>query len=116
MARPYLHAEDLARSLEAARREKRLSYKALGNQAQVDQAQAFRICTGEFRTLGANVLRICNALGVRPPREGKTPPASWTSVDWVETIDELAATWAKKPASARKLAGVLRAIRDYARD
>ena len=112
MARRYPHASAVAAELDARRRERALGFEALGILSGVDGSQAFRICRGEFKTLNPSVLKICNALGVRPhsdcyalPLAGEDGQASMLSA-------EVLATWDRTESGAKRLQRILRALRE----
>ena len=111
MARRYPHAPELARRIEAGRLERSLSFQDLGILAFVDGSQAFRICRGEFKTLNPGVLRICNALGIRPSAEGHAVPQPREG-DYASMLStEVLASWDRTEAGAKRLRRILRALR-----
>ena len=66
MAKQYPLSNILSKEIESRRRARGLGYRKLGELAGVDSAHVYRICQGEFTTLGASVVSICRILGVDP--------------------------------------------------
>lgn len=109
MAKQYPSARALGKRIDGARSTRRLSYARLGQLAQVNGAQAWRICRGEFATLNPSVLRICSVLRLRPDEAW----AAATAPDPVEAqlAAEAIAAWDRTEAGAELLTRVLRAFR-----
>ena len=112
MARPYAHVVSLAGELRGQRERRSLSFNDLGRLSGVDGAQAFRICRGEFKTLNPSVLKICNALGVRPQSDGWPVLATRPNQNAEMLATEVLAAWDHTDTGAKKLQRVLRALRD----
>lgn len=113
MKNAYFGASALGAQLEGERLKRGLSYGALGRHAEVDPSQAFRICRGEFKALSHNVVRICNALDLRPssddPRSGSIRNVGTAD----QLLEELTANWAPTPEDARRLLDMLKAVRSF---
>lgn len=109
MAKRYPFVERLASRLAAARKDRALSYAQLGALAEVDRAQAYRICLGQFATLNPGVLRICSALGVAP--EGGTDAADPLEGMEAQLAAEAIAAWDRTKEGAQLVMRVLRALR-----
>lgn len=109
MAKQYPSARALGKRIDGARSARRLSYARLGHLAQVNGAQAWRICRGEFATLNPSVLRICSVLHLRPDEAWAAAPGP----DPVEAqlAAEAIAAWDRTEAGAVLLTRVLRAFR-----
>ena len=112
MTQRYPHALNLARQIEAARRERSLGFERLGVLARVDGSQTFRICRGEFKTLNPSVLRICNALGIQPLADGHAVPRRGESGLALMLSAEVLAVWDRTEVGAKRLQRILRALRD----
>jgi hypothetical protein len=112
MVHTYSSVSELAGMLERARRDGALSYGELGKSADIDPSQAFRICKGQFKTLGPNVLKICNALAVEPPEADGLWLAGESSKEVRMLLSEVMKVWDKTPTGARRLIRVLRALKD----
>lgn len=54
-------------AIVARMKSRRLSQTALGRASGVDQSQVSKICAGQFKRSGANVRKICRALGLEEP-------------------------------------------------
>ena len=111
MAKPYLHVDALAKEIEAARCERGLTYGQLAALAEIDAAQAWRICRARFSTLNPGVLRICNAVGVRPEWSGGLIPPTTPGATETKLAAEVVAAWDRTEAGAQLLTRVLRAFR-----
>lgn len=114
MAKPYRHAQHLANEIEAARRERGLTFGRLAALAEVDTAQAWRICNAKFTTLNPGVLRICNAIGVMPEGDGGLVPPAGPGATEAKLAAEAVAAWDRTEAGAQLLTRVLRAFRSRA--
>ena len=111
MAFHYAHVSALAEEMRSKRVQRDLSFDELGTLAGMDRSQAFRICTGRFKTLNPGVLRICSALGIHPRANGHA----------IQQIDdgnfaamlsaEVLAAWDRTEAGAMRLRRILRALR-----
>lgn len=111
MAKQYSYRESLAASLEAERRTRGLSYAQAGAAAGIDTAQAMRICNGNFVTLSANVLRLCQALDVEPEGDDLRLPVSGASHSAARLQSEVIAAWDETQEGAENLIVLLRAVR-----
>ncbi|HXA40284.1 MAG TPA: hypothetical protein VNW53_14895 [Phenylobacterium sp.] len=87
-----------------------MTFEQLGTLAEVDGAQAWRICRGDFTTLNPSVLKICNALGIEPEAEGLVVPAAKTTSVEAKLAAEVLAAWDRTEEGARLLTRVLRAF------
>lgn len=111
MARRYRHVETLAAKIDAARESRGLTYDQLGAVAGIDVGQTWRICKAKFATLNPGVLKICNALGVRPEIDGLVVPDVGADGAEAKLAAEVVAAWDRTEAGARLLTRVLRALR-----
>ena len=50
--------------LEKSVGEKGLTYSEIARRSKVHSSQVSRICRGDFKTLSANVVQVCKAVGV----------------------------------------------------
>ncbi len=112
MARRYAHVVSLAEEISLRREKRGLSFEELGKLAAVDVAQTFRICRGEFKTLNPSVLKICNALGIRPQLDGWAMPVAPPNRHAEMLSVEVLAAWDNTDAGAKRLQRILRALRD----
>lgn len=110
MAKRYEHAASLSQQISLGRRQRGLSFKQLGILADVNAAQVFRICRGEFKTLNPSVLRICNVLCIQP--EGDRMMLHPSGNDQMEAMlsAEVLTAWDRTEAGAMLLKRVLRAL------
>ncbi|MCM0751650.1 XRE family transcriptional regulator [Brucella pseudogrignonensis] len=60
----------LVAAIEMRRVEEGLSVSALAEASGVEQSQTSRICTGQFASIGSNVMQICITLGLHPQPNG----------------------------------------------
>ena len=110
MAKPYKYASSLAKEIDDRRKKRSLSFEKLGVLSDVDTAQTFRICRGDFRTLNPSVLKICNALDVVPDLgEANKSPSHPNELEKMLSAEVLAA-WDKTDAGEMFLKRVLRAL------
>lgn len=110
MAKHYKHALTLSRQISLGRRQRTLSFEQLGILADVNAAQVFRICRGEFKTLNPSVLRICNVLCIQPEGEGMTLRPSGNDQTESMLSAEVLTAWDRTEAGAMLLKRVLRAL------
>jgi hypothetical protein len=110
MARSYKYAPELAREISVRRQERALSYEKLGILSDVDVAQAFRICRGDFKTLNPSVMKICNALGIQPRTPGMVTRPIGRSVAEAMLSAEVLTAWDGTEEGAELLRRVLRAL------
>lgn len=110
MAKHYPLVDALAKRIEAARIARTLSFERLGQMAEVNAAQAWRICQGDFATLNPSVLKICNALDLEPEGDVKAQRAAANPIE-ARLAAEAIAAWDRTEAGARLLTRVLRAFR-----
>jgi hypothetical protein len=115
MAKSYPYRAQLAQRLRDARRDQGISYAALGAHADVDPAQALRICRGQFVTLNPGVLRVCKTLRVSVDQDLVIGPALTKSAAGNQLKAELMASWDKTDEGALGLIALLRAARGLAK-
>ena len=96
------------------RKEKKLSYADIGRIANVNQSQAWRICNGEFRTIGNNVVQVCKVLGV----EVETVQSMEGDEDasWMRLKVSLRNLWDQTPEGARRITKILDTMADWRAD
>lgn len=95
----------LARRIDTARRERGWSYAELARRSGMHPSQTSRICAGEFRTFGANVVRICTALGIGV--EGDDGAS--TDPVWDDLQRAVQSYWDGTPGGAAAITALIRA-------
>ncbi|MFM9975976.1 MAG: helix-turn-helix domain-containing protein [Beijerinckiaceae bacterium] len=115
MAKLYKNGSALASEIRTCREARGISYEKLALTADVNVAQAFRICQGDFKTLNPSVLKICNTLGVQPKAD--SPDAHPASDEATAALlsSEVLTAWDHTQAGAELLIRVLRALHPVAR-
>jgi transcriptional regulator with XRE-family HTH domain len=102
--------DDLAEKIAAARDQRGLSNAEIGRISGVHPSQASRICSGHFKTLSHNVVRICNTVGVEAPTSlslAEADDPAWHRVE--QSVRKL---WDETAEGARKIEKMLDAIAD----
>lgn len=94
-----------------------LSNAQLAAAARVDPGQTSRILDGQFRTVGGNVLRICNVLGV--DSQGDAPPEPTKEqarkrAAWAKLEASVRRAWDETPRGADRLVAVIDAVAQIA--
>ncbi|KPF55364.1 hypothetical protein IP65_04340 [Novosphingobium sp. AAP1] len=110
MAKRYEHTLSLAKAISARRRERGLTFEQLGFLSDVNAAQAFRICRGEFKTLNPSVLKICNALEIEPETDGMARQRFGDTAIEAMLSAEVLTAWDRTVAGAKLIKRVLRAL------
>jgi hypothetical protein len=105
--------EELATHIERRQAELSISCAEIARRADVDPAQTSRICNGQFRTASANLVRICNILGVDSPHL----PAHIPDADAHRRMLEAGVLeiWDRTPQDARRILKLLRQLAELRR-
>ena len=111
MAKRYPFVDALHERIEAARMARGLSFERLGALADVNAAQVWRICQGDFATLNPSVLKICKVLGLSPDDVDWAAATPVADPIEAQLAAEAIAAWDRTDAGARLLTRVLRALR-----
>ena len=105
--------ERLADLIDRTRRSLDWSVADLARRSEVHESQVSRICRGEFRTFGGNVVQICKTLNIAatvPARVGDTDDADWALLE-----ASLRKAWDRTPEGAARLAKVIEAVAVFVR-
>lgn len=100
--------ERLADLIDGTRRSLNWSMADLARRSEVHESQVSRICRGDFRTFGGNVVQICKALNIAataPPLVGKADEAGWALLEAA-----LRKAWDRTPEGAARLVKVIEAV------
>lgn len=81
----------------------------IGRLASVHPSQVGRICTGDFKTVSANVVQVCRVLGVKVP---KIVESAKIDPEWAKANASLRRIWDHTPQGAATIRRVLDAIAD----
>lgn len=105
----------MLRAIQNARHENALSFADLSALSGVDASQVSRICRGQFVTFSDSVMRICTALGLPLPGNGRraTPSSSAAmrkDAGWAKIERSARRAWDDTPAGAEKLARIISAV------
>lgn len=109
--------EKLAAAIRRGWQKSALTNAQLAIAAQVDPGQASRILDGQFRTVGGNVLRICNVLGLNPHGDvlpDQTSGQARKRAAWAKLEASVRRAWDETPQGADRLAAVIDAVADIA--
>jgi len=98
---------DLSGRIRRAQKRRKLTEAGLAKMANVDASQVNRVCAGQFKTISANVVQICNVLGVRVPRLSEERRAD---PEWTRLTASLRRVWDETPQDAVAIGRVLDAI------
>lgn len=105
--------EKLAGLIRRRRAKTSLSNAELAAIANVDPGQTSRILDGKFRTVGGNVLRICNVLGIDPHGEhdeDAAPKDVRRHAAWAKLEASVRRAWDQTPQGAERLVAVIDAV------
>jgi transcriptional regulator with XRE-family HTH domain len=105
--------QELAAEIRSRQADLGISYAEIARKAGVDPAQAGRICSGQFKTASANLVHICNILGVQSPHL----PAHIPEVDANRRMLEAGVLeiWDQTPQDARRILKLLRQLAELRR-
>lgn len=81
----------------------------IGRLASVHPSQVGRICSGNFKTVSANVVQVCRVLGVKVP---KMAESARMDPEWAKANASLRRIWDQTPQGAATIRRVLDAIAD----
>lgn len=99
--------KDLARQLEARRREEGLTHDRIAQALNLNQSQVSRACSGDFASLNETIMRICIFLGVSAPG-WQFPVES----DEYKLTAGILGIWKRTPEDTARLLRLLRSIAD----
>lgn len=105
--------EKLAVAIRRRWQKSDLTNAQLAAAAQVDPGQTSRILDGQFSTVGGNVLRICNVLGLNPQGDWSldlTPGQARKHAAWAKLEASVRRAWDETPQGADRLVAVIDAV------
>jgi hypothetical protein len=103
--------DKLAEAIKSKKAESPFSTADISRSTGVDPGQASRICSGNFRTLSHNVVKICTFLGVdtQPATPADAPGAPLPS----KLVGAVAALWDGSPRGTETLLNLLQQLAKF---